>query len=387
MKTWCVEVVGLGFLIALWAGLPASVQAAEIRVALDGSGDYDVLQDAVAAAQSGDTISIAPGEYTQTRVVTSESGNLIEVMAHVTQRELTIVGDDRDAVVIGPAVPADNLATGPDGIQDTFGSSLTVRGITVRNVNVGVSAIGTNLFVADCNVHTCEIGIGAAVTGGTHIWDSSISDVKGQGIAILDVQGESPAIIQRCVITDTGIGIDMQTEGNLVADCSVVRGTVGIQASFAGSAQIVNCTLQDQGNVGIGVLGGSSVFASSNRISGSAQCIFVSGALSGSGNQLMGGTFATLRIGGQSALDFHDNHILNAGGWSVHTVGGSLNVWPIDLTNNFWGSEDSDQIADWIYDRNDSNGTWLLVDFEPFHGQPVRTEETSFGRVKAAFGQ
>lgn len=179
----------------------------------------------------------------------------------------------------------------------------------------------------------------------------------------------------------------MQTEGNLVVDCSVLRGTVGIQTSFAGTSQIINCTLTGQENVAVGVLGGSSVWANGNLITGAAQCFFVSGFLGGVGNQLMGGSFATLRIFYPSVLDFHDNHILNGGGWSVRAQGGAQSPWPIDLTNNFWGTDDAAQIAGWISDSHNDPASRLVVDFEPFHGQPVRTEETSFGRVKAAFGQ
>lgn len=377
----------LSALVCALGVCPAPTEAAIIRVALDGSGDYDVLQDAVAAAQSGDTISIAPGVYTQTRMVPDPSGQSSEVMARVAQAELTIIGDDVASVVIGPATPAANLETGPDGIQANFGVDLTVRGLTIRHVNTGVSSIGTQLSVQDCRFITCERGVDTGVTIQVQISDVEITGVEAQGILISDVQGETPAIIERCSITDTSIGIDMQTEGNLVADCAVLRGTVGIQTSFAGTSQIVNCTLTGQGNVGIGVLGGSSVWANGNLISGAAQCFYVSGFLGGVENQLMGGSFATLRVLGRSVLDLHDNHILNSGGWSVRAESGANSIWTIDLTNNFWGTDDPAQIAEWIYDRNDSTNTWLLVDYQPFYGQPVSTTETSFGKVKAAFGQ
>ncbi|MDD2228276.1 MAG: hypothetical protein PHY48_02565, partial [Candidatus Cloacimonetes bacterium] len=43
--------------------LTATVFAATLSVALDGSGQYSVIQDAIEAANSGDSVLVYPGRY------------------------------------------------------------------------------------------------------------------------------------------------------------------------------------------------------------------------------------------------------------------------------------------------------------------------------------
>lgn len=52
------------FLAMMLASLLASgAEARTWRVERDGSGDYTIIQDAVDAAASGDTIRIGPGRF------------------------------------------------------------------------------------------------------------------------------------------------------------------------------------------------------------------------------------------------------------------------------------------------------------------------------------
>lgn len=61
----------------------------------------------------------------------------------------------------------------------------------------------------------------------------------------------------------------------------------------------------------------------------------------------------------------------------------------VDLTDNYWGTDDPAQIAAWIHDYNDYSppnpGCWVVIDFEPFADQPVQTEQTTWGAVKSLF--
>ena len=124
-----------------------------------------------------------------------------------------------------------------------------------------------------------------------------------------------------------------------------------------------------------------------NRIGQTGECLFVNGFLSGSGNILEGGSFATIVLSYQSvAENFHDNHILNAGGLSLDA---SLGLFPprnFDFTNNYWGTADPGQIAEWIEDRNDNSSSWMFIDYQPFHTDPVGTKPKSMGSFKALFG-
>ena len=122
---------------------------------------------------------------------------------------------------------------------------------------------------------------------------------------------------------------------------------------------------------------------------GARRCvdIYNGGELTGSGNVLFGGADATIGSTG-SRIDFHDNHILNAGGYSVKVdyFGASRqDTLLLDLRNNYWGTTDRDQIADWILDGNDIEGLETYVLFEPYLDQPTPNEELSWGELKELY--
>jgi len=55
-------------MIALCLCLAASAQSATWHVEKDGSGDFEVIQDAVDAAAPGDVIMVGPGRYEEFQV-------------------------------------------------------------------------------------------------------------------------------------------------------------------------------------------------------------------------------------------------------------------------------------------------------------------------------
>src|ERR1041384_8518751 len=73
MRSLMKRVVFLSLIAAIWFGGVGSVRAGEgprlgprtLVVALDGTGDYISLQEAVDAAKKGDTVFVKPGRYPQ----------------------------------------------------------------------------------------------------------------------------------------------------------------------------------------------------------------------------------------------------------------------------------------------------------------------------------
>ena len=57
----------------------------------------------------------------------------------------------------------------------------------------------------------------------------------------------------------------------------------------------------------------------------------------------------------------------------------------LDLTGNYWGTTDAEQISAWIRDGYDDPSVHAFVDFEPFEQQPIGTESATMGRVKAMY--
>jgi hypothetical protein len=125
---------------------------------------------------------------------------------------------------------------------------------------------------------------------------------------------------------------------------------------------------------------GNQILNTSTSLSSVTNCI-----VQGDNNLFSGGSYATIRCSG-SSIALHGNHILNAGGYSV-----LLQAFPnppdviIDLSNNYWGTTDTDTINAWIWDGNDTPYIHAFVQYEPFANAPIGTEQQSWGRVKALY--
>lgn len=57
----------------------------------------------------------------------------------------------------------------------------------------------------------------------------------------------------------------------------------------------------------------------------------------------------------------------------------------LDLSNNYWGADSAATIAGWIVDGHDDRTVNAVVQFEPFTGQPIATDPTSWGDLKAQY--
>ncbi len=112
--------------------------------------------------------------------------------------------------------------------------------------------------------------------------------------------------------------------------------------------------------------------------------------LSGSGNQVLNSSYATLSFWALSTADFHQNDLLKGDGPLVRTEAYSQGpTFDIDLTNNYWGTVEADSISAWIQDGNDPHGVldpnFSNVLFEPFLPRSVPVRKSSFGGVKTRF--
>ena len=90
--------------LLLAVGTAPPVLAATWTVQRDGSGDFSVIQDAIDAADPGDTILIGPGRYDTFHAQTSTVDNFpFAAICWVAKADLTIVGAGRDVTFLGPA--------------------------------------------------------------------------------------------------------------------------------------------------------------------------------------------------------------------------------------------------------------------------------------------
>lgn len=182
------------------------------------------------------------------------------------------------------------------------------------------------------------------------VTDCVFQGQEDAGVMVYSVSGGTGALVERCAFVDNFFGIDFQPL-NCVARNSTFQGNdVALQVSFGGSGLIEDCTFAGPGSYGIAGPGGVQLTVLDNVFNSDLGAnIWVEGYLYGTGNNLGGGTFATLWFNRSSTIDFHGNHILNAGGWSVRASSGPEPIKHFDLSNNYWGTTDTDQLDEWIY--------------------------------------
>ena len=56
-----------------------------------------------------------------------------------------------------------------------------------------------------------------------------------------------------------------------------------------------------------------------------------------------------------------------------------------DFTDNYWGTDDPDEIAAMIYDASDHDDTDYTIDFVPYRSASTPVERRSLSEIKALF--
>ena len=136
-----------------------------ITVALDGSGDFTSIQEAVDSAKKGDTVFLKPGAYPQDLTIHSKD-NIKLVGAGVDQ--VTMLGREEVVGVL-------HVGKWPYGATDIEISGLTInehgghalgifngKGITLKGLRVNGMLFGQQ--VEDVRIENCVIG-GSETTG------------------------------------------------------------------------------------------------------------------------------------------------------------------------------------------------------------------------------
>lgn len=377
-------------MVCLLTGLGAlPVEAATIRVELDGSGDHPTIQAAIDAASPGDVIELGPGRYTETHTVFV--GNLsFETHAFITVDDLTIRGVDRDLVIIGPETGPPQILC--EGIVQNDVEQVTVEDITFENLYDGISAAGDGVVVRGCRFVACDVGTISRALFETRVEGCEFNASLNTGLLVVGSLGSTGVLVTDCSFEDNSGGIDLQTDGNIVQSCTFRSNVVGMQFSFGASGSLLNCTFEDDINSGVALVGGSTCTMLNNlfRAGSGGACLEAHGGsdASGTGNTFEGGMFVTILLSGRSTLQLSDGHIVpEPGNRCVWTQSGQGDGHIIDLRNNYWGTNSAAEIAECITDNTDFPQLTGTVLFEPFSTGPVPTESTSFGAFRARFGR
>lgn len=200
---------------------PSSRRPATLTVSQDGSGDYKTLEDALAAAVSGDTILLRPGRY----------GDI-----YIHRSGIRLVGESREKVIVG------QIIIGP-GTQNVSVQKLTVTagkeyaGIVVKEAQ--------GITIEDCAVVDSHDGI--FVQGSKDVQIRSCLSEGNIRSGIL-ADKSTGAVIKGMLVKRNGGGIVLvETEGRVEHNTIVEQKWGGLIADPASMVAIYNNLLAYNG--------------------------------------------------------------------------------------------------------------------------------------------
>lgn len=361
-----------------------SSRANTIQVAQDGTGDFTSLFDAVASAATGDTVLIAPGNYTDVRIAPEINADL-EFAAAITVAELTIIGESQDQVIVGVDRPGGASSIDPVGIAGTTGANIRVQGLTLQGFSWAIAAAGNFVEVADVRVSNSLVGLSSVCTGPADVTNCVFEDIGDVAVSIEQERGGTGARIRKSTFARCLLGVNAEVSLTTVEFCRFDDGRSGVQSVFGATTRITDCTVSTT-EYGVYCSSGAVLelyrtdFASDMGIN-----VAASGSLYGTDNVLRGGTYATMEILWAGDYDFHGNHILHSVGYSLIADAPVLPEKTVDFSGNYWGSVDSEEIESWIFDAKDRPGGTITIVVDPIADGPIEAGIQGFGALKARF--
>ncbi len=222
-----------------WAEAPVAGGPRTIAVALDGTGDFTSIQEAVDAAKKGDTVFLKPGVYPQDLTIHSKE-------------KIKLVGAGVDKVIMlgrEEVVGVLHVGKWPYGATDIEISGLTInehgghalgifngRGITLRDLHVKGMLFGQQ--VQDVRIEDCVIG--GSETTGVQFADSQavlVGNFIHDNDHGVNVAGKSEVRLERNVITRSlfeAVVVNDRAKAVLVSNTLVKNGG---GAAFIGASQ------------------------------------------------------------------------------------------------------------------------------------------------------
>jgi len=372
--------------------LACGAQARTWFVEKDGSGDFIVIQDALDAAASGDTVRIGPGRFEDFRQYTYPGGTPV-IVANVQVANMTLIGAGQDATIIGPEVYdgpyPDPPPVGIAHIGQSLDGNLSVSGLSIENVWHGVYVEDAGTFaVSNCGFSGGLYGINGSTSYSAT--DCSFDNMKRGVIGYPPAQNVDVIRCRFGPMSTSAVYFNAMINGN-VEDCVLEGGdswAVGVQFE-GGGGQVLRTEIRGFA-FGIGLSSPQSPIIRDCHVDASYQCIKSdSEAFIAENNIFQGGSSAVfyLYTGGYSHT-LRNNHILKGTGPVVKIVNHNGPAeYHLDMRDNYWGTTVADSIASWIIDGRIPQFPPLecIVDFEPFSDVPLPSEKSSMSGFKALY--
>jgi hypothetical protein len=392
MPSWRSAVlVAVGFSL-----LAANTQARTWRVEKDGSGDFSVIQGAVDASASGDTIHVGPGRYNEGHIVTCPGWTEF-VRVLVTKSELTFIGSGQESI-IGQESPWDLSQGRHKGIVAAAywgNNTIHIQDLSFDNVSEAIYAAEATVEIANSTFLHNRESVNVTFGGGLWIRNCRFEFQPGDGCHVFSDFSDYCDVRDCIFILDDS---NIWGQGNLqilgaaqaiVENCTFLGGDSGVTTAYPGITSIYNCHFQNQTWQAMTVELGATVsltncdFLGINRLTRSEthdnhiiarNCVF---------DQV---GECTIRIGYTGSIDIQDCD-LGRGVMGIVYLEDWCTKTPmlIDMRNNYWGTDSADSIQAWIRDSHDSAQACGTVLCEPFEGSSTPTHSTSWGALKSLF--
>ncbi len=367
------------------------------RVEKDGSGDATIIQTAIDLAASGDTIQIGPGTFSDYAWAWFNGEWNVYSCAQATQDELTIIGAGIGETIIGGIPPEGYGDTDINGVSMINDGVLHLRDLKILGLVSGVFFFGLAVDVDHCEIDgSSNTGIITWARGGNTIENSVFRD--NLDVALFFVDTTDNGVLRSCEFYDNDKAIYIaHCPHTLIQDCVIHGGRTHVGIYEGAQVELRDCQFCERAGTSAVAISSSDVQMYGCRIAAGVDGLYFEqwGSLIGSGNVLEGCSRVTFHVGADAArsfMDFHGNDILNGGGMSVKVVAGDVNCpdpCHVDLSGNYWGTDDPDQISAWIDDHSDYEPPdWIhrvIIDFEPFSPVSVPVTPMSWGALKALF--
>lgn len=376
------------------------------RVEQDGSGDFQVIQHAVNAAASGDTVCIGPGEYMDHFQVDPPQ-DYYSACVQLKQAELTIIGAGADSTFIGPqgdgwdgwdGEHARTIGIFADGYWDN--RNLYLKGVTVRNANSGLLSWRLeHTDIDECAFKGNRSGI--FISEGRFLVQGSWFGGQPSNGRHLRAHSTPNSIVENCRFEETSIvqtgsvhlSVSWRPSSVEVRNCSFLG---GYDAFSIGGVEvnISNCMMKNLQGYAIGVGSGAALSVENCTVDVAEGGLFSS--YSGSDITVSNTSFRSLVEASVVFDGLSDCTITNCNlAKGVRYVATSPYGLPpqekltiesrADLRNNWWGTSDPDSIQAWIFDAADDSTLTVIFDWYPYLDAPVANEHTSTGGLKRMF--
>ena len=200
------------------------------------------------------------------------------------------------------------------------------------------------------------------------------------------MQFVTDAVVQNCVITECQSGFQFVGSTGIISNCQVA----GISGEeYGGGGWFTEGSIVEMSDCMIDY---------SMTDTYSAMDVRNGAVVSGQRNEIRGGGFTTIIVRNSFVSDnvglegFFSNSIYKAEDYALvaNYYNPSLTgpLVTMNLTNNYWGTEDASLIEAWIDDAQDHPDNldyWMIVDYSPYFSESVPTEDASWGDVKAMY--